>query len=510
MSAMPTAMSLTRGREHTEACRAPRIMPAIPATRTPSHGHPVRYETPYPLIAPITSVPSRPRLIRPLFSVRHSPRLTKRNGVLPRMAPPRTARGTPHHPSASTSGGLAGHDPVGWRYDRLLENAEPPIRRFAGENDQEDDAAHHVHRRVRQIVPPLQQAPGGIDAAEQDSHRDHCERILPGEKGHEDPGVTVADHERCAGPAVNGGDLRRPGETGCSPRDQARDQRQPADWDAGHAGGTHVATDDPGCEPEYRVLHQHVRDDAPDDAEDKAPVDVHAWDQTDHVALAHVPARRSVEDERIAHWAAHEVVHQGDGDIVEKKTADRLVDAPVIAQAAGETDPEPARRHTSEHHRGDDRPVRSARKDRRDRYGGERSDDQGALGADHDEPEPSRQGGTERGEHQRRRPLQRVLPGEPASEGAAVDRLVHPERVGSGQCHEHPEKDEGHCQSPRGDGQRLGGPSRTATEQAHQLRVDPLTPSTSQSIDSSQMSVASYDLPAGITVLPVLSFMGPL
>ena len=64
MSAMPTAMSLTRGREHTEACRAPRIMPAIPATRTPSHGHPVREEMPYPLIAPITSVHSRPSGIR--------------------------------------------------------------------------------------------------------------------------------------------------------------------------------------------------------------------------------------------------------------------------------------------------------------------------------------------------------------------------------------------------------------------------------------------------------------
>src|SRR5207245_11474450 len=98
-------------------------------------------------------------------------------------------------------------------------------------------------------------------------------------------------------------------------------------------------TDAPCCETGYSVLHQHVRDDATDDAEDKAPVDVHAWDQTDHVALAHVPARRSVEDERIAHWAAHEVVHHGDGDIVEKKTADRLVDDTVIAKEAVATDP---------------------------------------------------------------------------------------------------------------------------------------------------------------------------
>src|SRR5881296_2647298 len=144
-------------------------------------------------MAPITSVPSRPRLIRPLFSVRHSPRLTNRNGVLPRMAPPRTASGTPHHPSASTSGGLLWHDPVGWRRHRRPEDAEPPVHGLAGEDDQEDDAAHHLDRRVRQIVAPLQEAPGGVDAAEQDRDGNHSEGILPGEEGDEDPRVAVAD-----------------------------------------------------------------------------------------------------------------------------------------------------------------------------------------------------------------------------------------------------------------------------------------------------------------------------
>ncbi len=39
--------------------------------------------------------------MRPLFSVRHSPRLTNRNGVLTRIAPPSTAIGTPHQPSST-------------------------------------------------------------------------------------------------------------------------------------------------------------------------------------------------------------------------------------------------------------------------------------------------------------------------------------------------------------------------------------------------------------------------
>ena len=36
--------------------------------------------------------------MRPLFSVMHSPRLTNRNGVLTRNAPPSTAIGTTHQP----------------------------------------------------------------------------------------------------------------------------------------------------------------------------------------------------------------------------------------------------------------------------------------------------------------------------------------------------------------------------------------------------------------------------
>ena len=42
ISAMPTAMSLTRGSEQMPACSAPSSAPVIPAASTPSHGEPVR------------------------------------------------------------------------------------------------------------------------------------------------------------------------------------------------------------------------------------------------------------------------------------------------------------------------------------------------------------------------------------------------------------------------------------------------------------------------------------
>src|SRR3989441_11631548 len=82
---------------------------------------------PEPLIAPSSARPSRPRLMLPLFSSSPSLRLTNSNGVLARMAPPSTASGTPHPPSASISRGP------------LLEDAKPPVQGLAGQDDQRSE-----------------------------------------------------------------------------------------------------------------------------------------------------------------------------------------------------------------------------------------------------------------------------------------------------------------------------------------------------------------------------------
>src|SRR4051812_7172735 len=113
-------------------------------------------------MAPITRMPSRPRLMRPLFSVMHSPRLTKMKGVLTRIAPPRIAIGTPSQPRVdpSISGFL------------LAEKSKPAVKRFAGEDDHEGDALEDKYRRIRQFEPSLQHSAAGRNAAEQDGHRD--------------------------------------------------------------------------------------------------------------------------------------------------------------------------------------------------------------------------------------------------------------------------------------------------------------------------------------------------
>src|SRR5579863_6348922 len=148
---------------------------------------------PYALIAPITSVPSRPRLIRPLRSVMHSPRLTNRNGVETRIAPPSTASGTvqyPIDPGSVTSGRLS------------LQEAHAAIERVARKHDDEDGALQHEHRGIRQAETPLQQPAARADAAEEDRDRDDRQRILPRQERHQDAAEAVARRQIGVGAAL--------------------------------------------------------------------------------------------------------------------------------------------------------------------------------------------------------------------------------------------------------------------------------------------------------------------
>src|SRR3954462_1980990 len=101
-------------------------------------------------MAPITSVPSRPRLMRPERSVMHSPRLTNRNGVETRMAPPSTASGTVQSPIDPSA--ISGFS---------LQKADTAVERIAGQHEDEDDALQHQHRCIGQSEATLQQATAG-------------------------------------------------------------------------------------------------------------------------------------------------------------------------------------------------------------------------------------------------------------------------------------------------------------------------------------------------------------
>src|SRR4051794_36130402 len=118
-------------------------------------------------MAPITSVPSRPRLIRPERSVMHSPKLTNKNGVEMRMAPPKTASGTGQSPIDPSA--ISGFP---------FQEADPAIQRVARQYEHENDALEHLHGSVGQSEPALQQPAAGADATEQDRHGNDSQRIL--------------------------------------------------------------------------------------------------------------------------------------------------------------------------------------------------------------------------------------------------------------------------------------------------------------------------------------------
>src|SRR5438093_943688 len=129
--AIPAATSLTLGSSVKPACSRPSRLPAITAASTPIQGEPVQSETPNAVIAPINKTPSIPRLMRPLFSVRHSPRLTYMYGMLPRIAPPSSA--VPIH-TAGESGLSTG------RLPKVFEHGESAVKRFAGKHHQKHDS----------------------------------------------------------------------------------------------------------------------------------------------------------------------------------------------------------------------------------------------------------------------------------------------------------------------------------------------------------------------------------
>src|SRR5882757_4843098 len=180
-------------------------------------------------IAPITKVPSRPRLIRPERSVMHSPRLTNRNGVETRMAPPNTASGTVHSPMVPSA--MSGFS---------LEKTKSSIKRVAGENKDEDHSLQHLNGGVGQAEPTLQQAAAGADTAQQNRNRDDRQRILPRQEGDQNTRETIACCEVGVGAALHGGDFDHSRKPGRRTRQKTNCHDQLADAEADDFGGANV------------------------------------------------------------------------------------------------------------------------------------------------------------------------------------------------------------------------------------------------------------------------------
>src|SRR6266404_104976 len=141
-------------------------------------------------MAPVRRTPSSPRLILPLFSVRHSPRLTKRKGVPPRTAPARTPMTTPHQPMdalATISIQIEGSE----SRSAFLEKFESAVKRIAKQDDQEHQPLKNQDRGVRQLEFSLQNSAARQNTAKKCGHYQDGQTSMPCHKSDQDPRVTV-------------------------------------------------------------------------------------------------------------------------------------------------------------------------------------------------------------------------------------------------------------------------------------------------------------------------------
>ena len=160
--------------------------------------------------------------MRPLRSVRHSPRLTNRNGVLTRIAPPNTAINTPHQPSAAWHPCQCAR---GWKMRKRPYSVSPARISM---NAMPCSTSTVASGRSQST---LQQAAARCDTAHEQRDRRDRDRIVARDERHQDAGVAIPRDERCIGAAVHGGDFRHAGQAGRRPAEEAahqheRDRRQ--------------------------------------------------------------------------------------------------------------------------------------------------------------------------------------------------------------------------------------------------------------------------------------------
>jgi len=76
------------------------------------------------------------------------------------------------------------------------------------------------------------------------------------------------------------------------------------------------------------------------------------------VLIANGEAGRLIQAAGIPHRAVHEVIEDGDRDVVHEEAANRFIDRALIPEQRHQCDPKPPTNHSSEHHAGPRHPPR--------------------------------------------------------------------------------------------------------------------------------------------------------
>jgi hypothetical protein len=385
--------------------------------------------------------------MRPDFSVRHSPRLTKRKGAPTRSAPPTMPAARAIHWSAVMRG-----SPTGTEHARAQRLPVDHAQALARKDQHECDALQHQHRRIGQPEPPLQQAARRAEAAEQDRHRHDGHRVVPRNERHEDARVAIPRDQRGVGVGVHRRHLDRAREARAGTAESAGPEDEPRGRQAHELRGARIAADHAHRETRGRRAQPPSEPETGHDADHETPVHVGAADAADQQPVVQRIGRWLVQARRIAQRPFDQVLEDADGDVGQQQAADGFVDAAVLAQPPREHDPQRAGECAcdADHHRAHD--IGGQRHRMRERGAGQAAEHQRAFTADDDQPRARGQRHAQRGEHQRCGALQGVLPREPVAERALEERRPHLHRIDAGKGDEHAEQ-----QQRRRDGEHRQG-----------------------------------------------------
>src|SRR5580658_1581529 len=203
-------------------------MPAAIPAQAPSVVLPLRTAAAKPQDAPITIMPSTPRLSTPARSTTSSPSAAMRSGVDAVMTVSRIAsRSTVSHPRP-----------------RCYEADAIGDERVAGEHVEEQHALEDLGEVERHMQRDLRGLAAEIGQGEGKPGQQDADRIEPAEKGDDDRGEAIARRDRRQELADRPGGLDDAGETGERARYREGEEDVAAILEAGKARGARRHADD--------------------------------------------------------------------------------------------------------------------------------------------------------------------------------------------------------------------------------------------------------------------------
>src|SRR5579885_1237928 len=282
---------------NTAASAAPARMPAS----APRSELPVTIATAKPHDAPISIMPSTPRLSTPARSTTSSPAAAISSGVAAVMTV-----------SSTASMSMVGHPAARADPAHAVEH-----ERVAGEHEEQQHPLHHVGEIDRHAQLDLRRLAAEIGEREHQPRDQNARRVEQPEKSDDDRGEAVARRDRRQDLADRAGHLHDPGEPGERARQPEGDEHVLALVEPGEAPGARRDADHAHLEPAQGEPDEHRRQRHHRERHQHADMKPPAEELRHRRGGIEIDRLREIVAVRIAPRAAHEIVEAELRDIDE-------------------------------------------------------------------------------------------------------------------------------------------------------------------------------------------------